>query len=117
MTTKKFKLGSHEIKPIVAAMGGCIATDRITVEGYPVRFMYREEPDNELDSGWRFFSGFEDDAYMADPAFHQIYDVNTIANYDPSITPFLAAPSGSAFERPDHLEQFVLVTDWNPGEE
>jgi len=31
-------------------MGGCVATDRITVEGYPVRFMYREEPDNEYDS-------------------------------------------------------------------
>ena len=50
MTTKKFKLASHEIKPIVGAMGGCVATDRITVEGYPVRFMYREEPDNEYDS-------------------------------------------------------------------
>ncbi|MEP6877078.1 MAG: DUF2185 domain-containing protein [Burkholderiales bacterium] len=72
MTTKKFKLASHEIKPIVGAMGGCIATDRITVEGYPVRFMCREEPDNQYDSGWRFLSGFEDDAYMADPAFHEI---------------------------------------------
>jgi len=48
--TKKFKLASHEIKPIFGAMGGCVATDRITVEGYPVRFMYREEPDNEYDS-------------------------------------------------------------------
>ena len=117
MTTKKFKLGLHEIKPIVGAMGGCIATDRITVEGYPVRFMYREEPENELDSGWRFFSGFEDDAYMADPAFHEIYDVNTIANYDPSIIPFLEAPLGSAFEKADRSERFVLVTDWRPGED
>ena len=40
MTTNKFKLASHKIKPIVGSMGGCIATDRITVEGHPVRFMY-----------------------------------------------------------------------------
>jgi len=30
---------------------------------------------------------------------HAIYDVNTIANYDPEIIPFLNAPIGSAFER------------------
>lgn len=117
MSTKQFKLQSHEIKPLVAAFGGCIATDRITVEGYPVRFMYREQPDNELDSGWRFLSGLEDDAYMADPAFHEIYDVNTIANYDPSIIPFLEAPAGSAFEKHDHSDRFVLVTDWQPDDE
>lgn len=117
MTTKKFRLSSHEIEPLVGTMGGCIAPDRITVEGYPVRFMYREEPDNKLDSGWRFFSGFEDDAYMADATLHQIYDVNTIANYDPSIIPFLEAPYGSAFEKTDRSEQFALVTDWRSGED
>lgn len=117
MTTKKFKLASHEIKPIVGSMGGCVATDRITVEDYPVRFMYREEPDNEYDSGWRFLSGFEDDAYMADPAFHEIYDVNTIANYDPSIIPFLEAQPGNAYEKAEQSERFVLVTDWQPGDD
>ena len=30
----------------------------ITVDGYPVGFMYREEP-NDVDGGWRFFSGKE----------------------------------------------------------
>lgn len=117
MTNKKFKLDAYEIRPLVAAMGSCIATDRITVEGYPVRFMYREQPDNEVDSGWRFFSGFEDDAYTTDPELHGIYDVNTVANYDPSIIPFLEAPLGSAFEKPDRSEQFELVKDWEPSEE
>ena len=38
---------------------GCIATDRITVDGLPVGYMYREKPEEgdpfeRYDSGWRF---------------------------------------------------------------
>ena len=86
---KKFKLTAEEIKPIAKGYGACFATGMITVEGYPVRFMYREEPDNSTDSGWRFMSGFENDEYMNNPDNHAIYDVNTIANYDQSVIPFL----------------------------
>lgn len=45
-------------------MGGCFATDKITVEGELVDYMVREEPNNEFDSGWQFFSGTEDQAYI-----------------------------------------------------
>jgi len=63
--------------------------------------MYREEPDTEFDSGWRFLSGLETDAYVDDLANVGLYDVNTIANYDRDIIPLLDAPPGSAFERDD----------------
>jgi len=114
--TKQFKLSVDQIKPLAEGYGGCIATDKITVEGYPVRFMYREAPDNEFDSGWRFMSGFEDDTYMDDPDNLAIYDVNTIANYDPSIVPLLEAPEGSAFEKTSESERFLAVADWAPDE-
>ncbi len=115
--TKRFQLSKDQIKPLAEGHGGCIATDRITVEGYPVRFMYRETPDNDIDSGWRFMSGLEDDAYMDNPANHGAYDVNTIANYDPSIIPFLDAAEGSAFEKTPESERFLQVTDWAPPHE
>lgn len=114
---KAFKLAAGQIKPLATGRGGCIATDRITVDGYPVRFMYREAPDNRVDSGWRFMSGFEDDAYMDAPNNHGVYDINTIANYDPSIIPFLDAPVGSVFEKRPESEQFVAVHDWKPSAE
>jgi hypothetical protein len=110
--TKQFKLSADQLKPVAEGYGGCIATDKITGEGYPVRFMYREAPDNEFDSGWRFMSGFEDDTYMDDPDNLAIYDVNTIANYDPSIVPLLDAPEGSAFEKTSESERFLAVADW-----
>lgn len=80
----------------------------ILVDGQPVRYMYREAPDLVHDSGWRFFSGLESQDY-ADSADHfALYDVNTVANYDRSIVPYLGAPVGSAFERADD-ERFVAV--------
>jgi hypothetical protein len=110
---KKFKLAAGAIRDIATGYGACFATDKITVYGQRVRFMYREEPDNELDSGWRFMAGSESDEYMSDPKNHAIYDVNTIANYDPDIVPFLGAPVGSAFERPEG-DAFVEVHAWEP---
>ena len=113
---KKIKLSKEELRPLAEGHGGCIATDKITVEGLPVRFMYREPPDNDVDSGWRFMSGFESDDYMDDPENHAVYDVNTVANYDPSIIPLLDSPIGSAFEKPDGHDEFVRVADWQPPE-
>ena len=81
-------------------------------KGKRVRFMYREAPDNEIDSGWRFLSGSESDEYMNDASKHGVYDVNTIANYDPDIVPFLNAPVGAAYERPEG-DVFVKV-DFSP---
>jgi hypothetical protein len=76
-----------------------MATGRITVDGARVGWMYRESPARELDSGWRFFAGDEDQAYMNNLQRHDVYDVNTIVNYDPDILPFLDAEMGSRFER------------------
>jgi hypothetical protein len=112
--TKNFKLSKDQITPLALGHGACIATDMITVGGFPVRFMYREAPDNHQDSGWRFMSGFEDDEYMGTADFHSVYDVNTIANYDPSVIPFLGAPLGSVFEKTPKSERFVQVHDWSP---
>jgi hypothetical protein len=114
MAEKKFALTPNQIKPLAEGYGGCIATDMITVEGRKVRFMYRQEPDNDIDSGWRFMAGSESDEYMDDSKNHGAYDVNTIANYDPDIIPFLDSPIGSAFEREDADEDFVEVDDFEP---
>jgi hypothetical protein len=84
---KRFAKIAGEIRPLACGLGACIATDMITVDGMPVRFTYREKPDNDLDSGWRFFAGSETDEYVENPENNGIYDVNTIANYDPDIIP------------------------------
>jgi hypothetical protein len=99
MPPKTFHLSADLIKPIAIGHGACLATDRITVDGATVGYCYREAPDNPPDSGWRFFAGDESQHYVDDPDHWALYDVNTIANYDPSITAILESPVGSVFER------------------
>jgi hypothetical protein len=111
---KRFKLSPADLHPIAEGHGACIASDQITVEGHPVGFMYREPALHEADSGWRFLSGLESDAYLQEASNHAVYDCNTIANYDPAIVPYLDAPIGSVFEKPPGATELTRVTDWSP---
>ena len=97
---KNFKLQAGQIKDLARGHGACIASDRITVDGLKVGFMYRQD-DGEGGSGWAFLSGEESQEYLDDPKHFGIYDCNTIANYDPEIIPLLDNPYGSAFARKD----------------
>ena len=81
---------------------GCIATNRITVEGCKVGYCYRETPDGGWDSGWRFTAGDESDEYMDDPNNAGLYKLNTICNDDPDIIPLLNTPAPCAFERDEN---------------
>lgn len=104
--TKRFRLDASLIRPLAEGRGSCIASDEITVWGNGVGFMYRETPDTPIDSGWRFFSGYESQEFADDPDNFELYDVNIIANYDPSIIPFLDEDPGTAWGR-DIAGQFV----------
>ncbi|MCI9027061.1 MAG: DUF2185 domain-containing protein [Lawsonibacter sp.] len=100
---KEFKLWAPEFKLYLTdweGPSGCLATDHITVLGKRVGWCYREQStEGRPDSGWRFFSGEEDEAYTSDPEHTEVYDLNTICNYDPDILPLLTAPIGTAYAR------------------
>ncbi|WP_270561359.1 immunity protein Imm33 domain-containing protein, partial [Eisenbergiella tayi] len=81
---------------------GCIATNRITVEGCKIGYCYREKPDGGWDSGWRFTAGDESEAYMDDPNNAGIYKLNTICNDDPDIIPLLNTSAPCAFARDEN---------------
>ena len=92
---------------------GCIATNRITVEGCKVGYCYREEPDGDWDSGWRFTAAVESDEYMDDPNNAGLYNLNSICNDDPDIISLLHTPAPCAFER-DENGVFQQIKDWKP---
>jgi hypothetical protein len=108
-TNKNFKLNAEQIVKLIEPMGGCIATDKITVEGELVDYMVREEPDCDIDSGWQFFSGTEDQEYIDNTENAAIYDVNTIANYDRAIISHLNLPIGTQLERIHGTDAFQII--------
>ena len=105
----QFQSEGKDIQQIIPNMGYCFATKKITMEGMKIGYMYREVPDDHSDSGWRFFSGTENQDYVDDPSNIQIYDVNTIVNYDKAIIPYLHSPIGSEYERVEEFDNFQLL--------
>ncbi len=116
---KEFRLWPPEFKLYLTdweGPSGCFATDHITVLGKKVGWCYREQPtEGRPDSGWRFFSGEESEDYVNDAQNTEVYDLNTICNYDPDVLPLLSAPVGTAYMRgPDgkfHAEQYTPSED------
>jgi hypothetical protein len=109
MVTKKFKIDGQNIKQLIKPIGGCMATDKITVDGELVDFMYRDSPDFENDSGWRFLSGTESQDYADNADNWSIYDLNTIANYHSAIISHLDLPTGTELERIKGTSNFRQV--------
>ena len=92
-----------------STMAFCRVSAKITNEGMKVGFMYREEPDNGSDSGWRFLSGTETQKYINEEANSQIIGLDFVAKLDPAIVPFLDRPFGTDLERIEGTENFQVI--------
>ncbi len=66
---------------------------------YPVRFMYKTVPADLRDTGWRMYSGYEDEAFLADKKNMMPYPVETLVKMDGSLEEFLPSKPGSVWER------------------
>lgn len=101
---KKYYIKPEDIKELFHTDGpdGCIASDRIMVDGEKIGYMCREYADHDGDSGWRFTAGDEDEEYMSNPENAGVYTLNAVANVDMDITPFLNSPVGSGFFRDEN---------------
>ncbi|WP_210396346.1 immunity protein Imm33 domain-containing protein [Motiliproteus sediminis] len=65
----------------------------------PVRFMYRTVPANLRDTGWRMYSGYEDQDFLADSKNMQPYPTATLIQMDNSLDELLGSKPGTVWER------------------
>ena len=105
--TQRYCIAPDKIRELVSPMGYCIASDRITVDGCKVGFMYREKREDSEDSGWRFLAGDETEEYLDNHMNFMMFEVNYIANIDSDIIPFLKHKIGSEYERDTKTGNFV----------
>ncbi|MBL0741462.1 DUF2185 domain-containing protein [Chryseolinea lacunae] len=93
-------------------IGGLMVSKIIADNKRVAMFMYREKPSDEMDSGWRIFSGYETQEYTDNPDNTAIYGAQTILEIDPSIADLLLNPVGSVFEREDENSEWYEVDDF-----
>jgi len=111
MAKKGLLIKEEDIKDLVPNMGFSIASNAIIFEGEKIGFMYREHPDSNEDSGWRFLSGNESQEYVDEEENSKIMAVNTMANYDTAIIPYLKMPVGTEMERVEGKDEFREVKE------
>lgn len=107
----KYKVRPEDLKQLIVPRGFCYASDKVTVEGLPVGYMYKETPDDEDDTGWRFYSGTETEDYVDDADHFMMFDLNYIANCDPDIIPYIKNRIGAELERIPGTNKFRKVDD------
>jgi hypothetical protein len=91
-----------------------LVTEMCFAKGELVRFLYREKPDREEDSGWRMFTGHETEEYNDDSKNIRIVNVGWMLDYDPSLLLPLKEGVGAVYERGVKNGDWKKVTDWVP---
>ena len=84
----------------------CFVTKRILDDGQLVGYLYREDPDEEKDSGWRITANDESEEYMSDSKNLAYVSLGAVLSRDDSFRDLLDAPSGSAFIRNPRTGKF-----------
>jgi hypothetical protein len=92
-------------------IGYIIASNEVMVLGKPIRYAYREEPDNDQDSGWRVLSGEETPEYAEDANNFAQYNATTVIQHEPAFAPLLDKEFPIAFERDKDLGEFVEIDE------
>jgi hypothetical protein len=106
---KREPLDTSGFQQLVTDSNYCAVTARIIYEGQKVRFMYRESPVNDTDSGWQFLAGTETDDYLANPDNAGMYRLNTISNFDSAVIPYLGYPVRTDLECVEGSNEFVVI--------
>ncbi len=94
-----------------------VAVVSIEVAGgeFGVGWLYRDEPDAPGDSGWRVFSGAEDEAFVEEPSNFVEIPLGELVRLDPAVETVLAAEVGSCWEWDEAAQGFRPVRDFDPG--
>ncbi len=84
----------------------CFVTHNILYGGRLTGYLYREAPDRDDDSGWRFTAGDETDEYMEDADNLFYVSLGAVLSQDDSFIDLLDRKPGVAFIR-DETGKFV----------
>ena len=83
------------MKKYIENAGSCIVTKSILNGETKFRWLFREEPLNNIDTGWMAFGDSDNDDYVNDPKNLTVVDLNTLINIEPTILNVYEMPVGT----------------------
>ena len=76
-----------------------------------IGYCYRDNPENNIDSGWRFLYGDEDDDYLVNPVNNEVVYPEDMLSVSPGLELILAAPVNCEFEWDDEQQIYVEIIE------
>lgn len=83
----------------------------VTADNKPILWIFRDEPEDKEDSGWRIFSGDEEEDYFDEEDNFDWLTVAELLEKEPTIEPFIKHNPNSEFERDSVEDAWVEVSD------
>lgn len=92
----------------------CLASSLILNERpLPIRFFYKEDPQHDNDTGFRFYSGQETDEFLLEEDAACVAPLDCMERLDPSISDLVRKSEvGSVWERLPDSNDWVPVYDY-----
>jgi len=84
---------------------------KMALEADHIGYCYRETPETNIDSGWRFLYGDEDDEYLDDPAVSVAVYLDEVLSINAALDTILSAPIGMEFEWEDEQQRYLEICD------
>lgn len=82
-------------------------------EKLPVRFMYKTVPEHLNDTGWRVFTGYEDELFLTEESVNMIpIPLDRLMQIDDSLAPLLHYNAGTVWERRPDAQGWERVYDY-----
>lgn len=84
---------------------------KMALEADHIGYCYRETPETNIDSGWRFLYGDEDEEYLDDPTVSVSVYPEEMLSINPALDSILSAPIGLEFEWDDEQQMYMEICD------
>jgi|GEM_PF-1057426 len=81
------------------------------LEADQIGYCYRDQPETNIDSGWRFLYGDEDEEYLDNPTHNEAVYPEEMLSINPALDLILGAPVGSEFEWDSEMEMYSEIID------
>lgn len=83
--------------------GSAIICGHVAINRCPILYAERSEPIDEIDSGWQFLCNASENE---DVGQAQVWSINEVLCYEPSLKRFMNYPPGTRLERKN------IESDW-----
>ncbi|MDL2222565.1 DUF2185 domain-containing protein [Bacteroidales bacterium OttesenSCG-928-M11] len=84
---------------------------RRALENDQIGYCYRDYPETNIDSGWRFLYGDEDQEYLDNPTNNKAIYPEEMLSINPNLDAILSAPINSEFEWDDENQMYIEIID------